>query len=801
MAGALENARKEIKRISLGDNLESDYGSIYSVSGPVIVAENMIGCAMYELVKVGHDNLVGEVIRIDGDKATIQVYEETAGVTVGDPVLRTGKPLSVELGPGLMETIYDGIQRPLKAIKDMSQSIYIPRGIDAPALDRKITWNFTPGKYTVGDHISGGDIFGSIFENSLLSDHKILLPPRARGTITWIAPAGEYTVDEKILEVEFDGVKSDYSMYHTWPVRVPRPVAEKLSADYPLLTGQRVLDALFPCVQGGTTCIPGAFGCGKTVISQSLSKYSNSDSIIYVGCFAKGTEVLMADGSDKAIEAIEVGEQVMGKDGAPRTVIALPRGTETMYEVCHTTQHRNGNEKFGLMNYVCSGNHKLVLRTPQLIRTTIHELRGKHYTSVTFFVTEKSANGTIVKQRTKTFQHEFHGGEEAATKLAADFASTIDPKHIDWDIEAKDYKQLDHYVKKSSYQMINPVFKESGNLANILGDAGIEKTLAAKMAWLLGFWVGNGHMETAQFPVDSWDTQLVDRISEYGKHFNLTTTTENHYRSNHVESNKDIEIFEMNEAQIEEAEQTGVVAFDSNRKGDPSETELIEAEIFNESRPSTAGLFTPAAISPASLVADLSVTLRGTGIGGAGVSKERNLNNIFWDIVTSFGVRTNGQGSTYEKSVPLHLSYDDIEVREQFIAGLIDSDGYVKSADNRFSATVTTIYKGVSEGLIRLARSLGIRVSVSTEKEHVDKNNVKHKSCYRVFLSGEALIGVLRFCALDRKRTAFKEFTREAVPFYFTLQEKDQDEYYGITLPDETDKQYLLSSLDRKSVV
>ncbi|AAS52022.2 ADR102Wp [Eremothecium gossypii ATCC 10895] len=291
MAGALENARKEIKRISLEDHNENEYGQIYSVSGPVVVAENMVGCAMYELVKVGHHNLVGEVIRLDGDKATIQVYEETAGVTVGDPVLRTGKPLSVELGPGLMETIYDGIQRPLKAIKEQSQSIYIPRGVDAPALSREVKWAFKPGKLGVGDHISGGDIFGSIFENSLLEDHKILLPPRARGTITWIAPAGEYTVDETVLEVEFDGKKYSYSMFHTWPVRVPRPVTEKLSADYPLLTGQRVLDSLFPCVQGGTTCIPGAFGCGKTVISQSLSKYSNSDAIIYVGCGERGNEM------------------------------------------------------------------------------------------------------------------------------------------------------------------------------------------------------------------------------------------------------------------------------------------------------------------------------------------------------------------------------------------------------------------------------------------------------------------------------------------------------------------------------
>jgi V-type H+-transporting ATPase subunit A len=291
MAGALESARKEIKRLSLDDANESQYGSIFSVSGPVIVAENMIGCAMYELVKVGHDNLVGEVIRISGDKATIQVYEETAGVTVGDPVLRTGKPLSVELGPGLVEAIYDGIQRPLRAIKNLSESIYIPRGIDVPSLNREIKYDFNPASLKVGDHITGGDIFGSVFENSLLDDHKILLPPRARGTITSIAESGSYNVDEPILEVEFDGKKFEYSMMHTWPVRVPRPVAEKLTADHPLLTGQRVLDSLFPCVQGGTTCIPGAFGCGKTVISQSLSKFSNSDIITYVGCGERGNEM------------------------------------------------------------------------------------------------------------------------------------------------------------------------------------------------------------------------------------------------------------------------------------------------------------------------------------------------------------------------------------------------------------------------------------------------------------------------------------------------------------------------------
>lgn len=257
---------------------------------------------------MGHENLVGEVIRIEADRATIQVYEETgeeiylywfsihlittflAGVKVGDPVTRTGKPLSVELGPGLMETIYDGIQRPLKSIAESSNSIYIPRGIAAPALNRDRDWDFTP-IMNVGDHITGGDIWGSVYENSLLSDHKILLPPRARGTITRIAEKGKYKVDEKLLEVEFDGKKNEYSMMHTWPVRVPRPSSEKLVADKPFVVGQRVLDALFPSVQGGTVAIPGAFGCGKTVISQSVSKFSNSDIIIYVGCGERGNEM------------------------------------------------------------------------------------------------------------------------------------------------------------------------------------------------------------------------------------------------------------------------------------------------------------------------------------------------------------------------------------------------------------------------------------------------------------------------------------------------------------------------------
>ncbi|CAL1703923.1 unnamed protein product [Somion occarium] len=283
MAGALANAKKDLPKVR-DEEHESRFGQVFGVSGPVVIAENMNGCAMYELVRVGHDELVGEVIRIDADKATIQVYEETSGVTVGDPVLRTGKPLSVELGPGLMSNIVDGIQRPLRSIQELSKSIYIPRGINTEALDRNLQWDFNPVNFKVGDHIAGGDIFGRVYENSLVDNHKVMLSPRALGTITRVAEKGSYAVNDIVLETEFEGRTTKHTMMQVWPVRAPRPVTEKHTADHPLLTGQRILDALFPCVQGGTTAIPGAFGCGKTVISQAISKYSNSDIMIYVGC-------------------------------------------------------------------------------------------------------------------------------------------------------------------------------------------------------------------------------------------------------------------------------------------------------------------------------------------------------------------------------------------------------------------------------------------------------------------------------------------------------------------------------------
>lgn len=168
-----------------------------------------------------------------------------AGLTVGDPVLKSGKPLSVELGPGIMDTIFDGIQRPLKAIQDISASIYIPRGINTPALDQSLNWDFVPTTFKVGDHIVGGDIYGIVQENTLVK-HRVMLPPRSKGTITYIAPKGQYTLKDTVLEVEFEGQKEKFTMMQVWPVRSPRPVSEKLAGDYPLLTGQRVLDTLFP---------------------------------------------------------------------------------------------------------------------------------------------------------------------------------------------------------------------------------------------------------------------------------------------------------------------------------------------------------------------------------------------------------------------------------------------------------------------------------------------------------------------------------------------------------------------------
>jgi len=277
---------------------ESDYGFIYKVSGPLVVADGMSGAAMYELVRVGHSKLVGEIIKLEGDTASIQVYEDTSGLTVGDPVLRKKQPLSVELGPGIMETIFDGIQRPLEHIFQGTGDVYVPKGVDIPSLSRDKRWTFTPSNIKEGMPIAGGDVIGIVFENEIIDCHKIICPPNVYGTVSKLYATGTdksetYNVDDVVMEVYNEAYDRTHSLTlsHFWPVRRPRPIAEKLPGNQPLITGLRVIDGLFPSVLGGTCAVPGAFGCGKTVISQSLSKFSNSDAIVYVGCGERGNEM------------------------------------------------------------------------------------------------------------------------------------------------------------------------------------------------------------------------------------------------------------------------------------------------------------------------------------------------------------------------------------------------------------------------------------------------------------------------------------------------------------------------------
>uniref|UniRef100_A0A7S3YKD0 H(+)-transporting two-sector ATPase n=1 Tax=Lotharella globosa TaxID=91324 RepID=A0A7S3YKD0_9EUKA len=280
------------------------YGRVVKVSGPLVVADLMSGSSMYELVKVGKDRLVGEVIKLTGDTASIQVYEETAGLTIGDPVERTGAPLQVELGPGIMNCVFDGIQRPLEAISEEckkaeagGKSYFISRGIDVPSLDKTKRWDFIPNPAVkVGDQVGPGFVIGHVQASPLIK-HMIMVPPFNGGTVKWLIDPSKLkngiNVETVVMKIDDYNSEEEESLklYHKWPVREPRPYARKLEASQPLITGQRVLDSLFPSVLGGTCAIPGAFGCGKTCISQALSKYSNANAIIYVGCGERGNEM------------------------------------------------------------------------------------------------------------------------------------------------------------------------------------------------------------------------------------------------------------------------------------------------------------------------------------------------------------------------------------------------------------------------------------------------------------------------------------------------------------------------------
>ncbi|WP_412027770.1 V-type ATP synthase subunit A [Deinococcus yunweiensis] len=284
-------------------------GVVQSIAGPAVIAKGMYGAKMYDIVRVGTERLVGEIIRLDGDTAFVQVYEDTSGLTVGEPVQTTNLPLSVELGPGMLNGIYDGIQRPLGKIREASGD-FIARGIEVSSLDREQLWDFTPS-VNVGDMVGGSAILGTVPEFSFT--HKILTPPDKAGRLAWIAPAGKYNIDQTIARMD-DG--TELRMAHYWPVRAPRPVAQKLDPSLPFLTGMRILDVLFPLVMGGTAAIPGPFGSGKTVTQQSVAKYGNADIVVYVGCGERGNEM-----TDVLVEFPELEDPKTGGPLMHRTIL------------------------------------------------------------------------------------------------------------------------------------------------------------------------------------------------------------------------------------------------------------------------------------------------------------------------------------------------------------------------------------------------------------------------------------------------------------------------------------------------
>jgi len=258
------------------------------VAGPVVVAEGMAGARMYDVVHVGALNLIGEIVEFRGDRASIQVYEETTGIGPGEPVEDTEAPLSVELGPGLIESIYDGIQRPLDALV-RAEGAFMSRGSAMPGLNREKKWHFKPTVAT-GTSVGPGDVIGEVQESSLVL-HKIMVPPGIRGTIQRIA-AGDYTVEETVAVCAAeDGTKQNLTLMQKWPVRNPRPIQRRLAPVNVLVSGQRVIDTFFPITKGGTACVPGPFGTGKTVVQHQLAKRVDADIVVYVGCGERGNEM------------------------------------------------------------------------------------------------------------------------------------------------------------------------------------------------------------------------------------------------------------------------------------------------------------------------------------------------------------------------------------------------------------------------------------------------------------------------------------------------------------------------------
>ncbi|MBA2868528.1 ATP synthase subunit A [Methanococcus maripaludis] len=285
-------------------------GKIIKISGPVVVAEGMKGSQMFEVVKVGNEGLTGEIIQLTEDEAIIQVYEETAGIKPGEGVEGTGAPLSVELGPGMLKAMYDGIQRPLNEIENATDSIYIPRGVSVPSISREIKWDFEPTA-AVGDEVITGDVIGTVQETASIV-HKIMIPFGVSGKIKEIK-AGSFTVEETVAVVETAEGEKEIMMMQKWPVRKPRPSKGKQAPVIPLITGQRVEDTFFGLAKGGASAIPGPFGSGKTVTQHQLAKWSDVDVVVYIGCGERGNEMTEVIEEFPHLDDIKTGNKLMDR--------------------------------------------------------------------------------------------------------------------------------------------------------------------------------------------------------------------------------------------------------------------------------------------------------------------------------------------------------------------------------------------------------------------------------------------------------------------------------------------------------
>lgn len=290
-----------------------DHGTIRKVAGPLVVATGLQSARMYDLVRVGEQGLMGEIIEMRGDRASIQVYEETEGLGPGMPVVSTGAPLSVELGPGMLEAVYDGVQRPLDVLQ-IKSGAFLARGITAPGLDREARWEFVP-VLPPGARVSGGDVIGTVQENVVI-EHRIMVPPALTGEIVEIT-GGAYTVTDTVARLrDDDGTLHDLTLMQTWPIRVPRPYTRKINSGEPLITGTRVIDTFFPLIKGGVACIPGPFGAGKTVTQHQVAKWSNAQVVIFIGCGERGNEM-----TDVLMEFPELKDPYSGESLMKRTVL------------------------------------------------------------------------------------------------------------------------------------------------------------------------------------------------------------------------------------------------------------------------------------------------------------------------------------------------------------------------------------------------------------------------------------------------------------------------------------------------